>query len=143
MVGQTIRIIHQHKHFYQVVSKSSVPQSGIFTVGLKILYSRLSTIYFGLTVRNRQIFQYTGQSRESVSYKLSGGKRFYEDGVRYENEVCSVQQGETLWISLNFDTMMTGWIIEGKSELNRKLPSIMHGKPLYVFVSMQDENDTV
>ena len=94
----------QHKHFYQVVSQNCTERQGTVTIGLKVVKTIFSKIYFGLAINYRRVYQYSAMHKGVIAYKLSGGKFLYEDGQNSTEKIPAVQEKETIWISVNNTT---------------------------------------
>ena len=73
-------MIDQQQQFYQVASQSYIERSATITIGLKVLRTKASKIYFALVQKHRRVFQHSAMSKGTMAYKLSGGKFLYEDG---------------------------------------------------------------
>lgn len=123
--GRKIRISKGFKDFYQVTSEGAISQAGKTKVSIKVLHTRQTNIYFGVITENRRKEKFTCQHKESISYKLRGGKFLFEDGFQSGEEIAWVKEGETLNLSIDREAKEVSWFIEEKFMIKRRIPTSM------------------
>ena len=73
--------------------------------------SKRKDIYFGVFKENRRKEKFTCQHKESISYKISGGKMLFEDGVQTGEKIPELNEGQTLNLSIDNSNQEVTWYI--------------------------------
>jgi hypothetical protein len=126
------------KHHHQISSLYPLTKG---KVGVRIIKTRLTDIYFGVILERRRKEKYTCQQKESIARKLTAGKVLYEDGQQSGISMPAIPIGKALYLSVDKDVI--NWFSEGEKLITRPLPVSMQGVPLYMFVSLHNEGDEI
>lgn len=134
-----VRLIRQFNDYYQVSSTYPIPNTHKVSISIRIIRSRNCNIYFGIITSFRRREKYTCQHKEAMSYKLKGGKFFYEDGMQTGISIPEVKEGQSLTLTVDIAEKILIWTKGQQRPIRRQLAGRMLNQALYVFASLHDE----